>query len=136
MGLIGLNRRVPIGVDVECTTREVETSDIVERFFAPAEREVWQDIPPVESNAAFYRAWTRKEAYVKARGDGLSHDSSRYAITFREVDRSKLLVDEIDPTAPARYKVIPVAAPPDYEAACVLQISPQIPVELNLHSWT
>ncbi len=133
--LIGLNTHAPIGVDLEATTRQVEAADIVERFFAPAEREVWRRIPQPDTQAAFFRAWTRKEAYVKARGDGLGHDASRFVVTFAEAGSARLVADEIDPQAPARFQLIPVPAPSGYEAACALQVPPHHPVKLKIHSW-
>ncbi len=133
--LIGVNTLAPIGVDLESTTRDVEMSGIVDRFFAAPERAIWERIPAAEHSAAFFRAWTRKEAYVKARGDGFSHDSSRYAVEFQQTKTARLILDEIDPSAPAQYQLTPVVAPPGYEAACALRISPDQALDLKIHSW-
>ena len=92
-------------------------------------------LPAWKHSAAFFRAWTRKEAYVKARGDGFSHDSSRYAVEFQQTKTARLILDEIDPSAPAQYQLTPVVAPPGYEAACALRISPDQALDLKIHSW-
>jgi 4'-phosphopantetheinyl transferase len=60
-----------IGVDVECVP-ESAPLDVVDRSFAPAERAIVRSAPAGEQPARFAELWTLKEAYVKARGLGLS----------------------------------------------------------------
>nr|VFJ94155.1 MAG: phosphopantetheine--protein transferase domain-containing protein [Candidatus Kentron sp. LFY] len=66
-----LNRKV--GIDVEWMQRKVDDSErIVERFFSPREVQVLSGVPEHVRKEAFLGCWTRKEAYIKARGKGLS----------------------------------------------------------------
>jgi 4'-phosphopantetheinyl transferase len=60
----------PVGIDVE-KIRSLDIAGIVERFFAPSEWQVWQALPPEQQQLAFFRAWTVKEAVLKAIGTGL-----------------------------------------------------------------
>ena len=60
-----------IGVDVEDTTREV-SPDLPRRFFSSEEAEALEALPEPARKARFYEYWTLKEAYIKARGMGLS----------------------------------------------------------------
>ena len=133
--LIGVAAGPPIGVDVEATTRTVDESEIVERFFSTTECAAWAEIATSEQSAAFFRAWTLKEAYVKARGDGLGHDSQRYTIELRPTESARLIADEIDPTAPARFQLFSVTAPTGYAAAVALEIAPKTPVKLQIREW-
>jgi 4'-phosphopantetheinyl transferase len=60
-----------IGVDVERVRREPLDEGLAERFFAPAEVAALRALPVDRQVEAFYHVWTRKEAYLKARGEGL-----------------------------------------------------------------
>ena len=133
--LIGVTSGPQIGVDVEAATRTVDENEIVERFFSTAERTAWVEITASQKSAAFFRAWTLKEAYVKARGDGLGHDSQHYTVELRPTESARLIADDIDPTAPARFQLASVAAPPGYTAAVALEIPPEIPVEFRIRRW-
>jgi 4'-phosphopantetheinyl transferase len=60
-----------IGVDVERVRSVADADSIVERYFAPGEAREYAALPAADRTAAFYSTWTRKEAFVKAIGDGL-----------------------------------------------------------------
>lgn len=60
-----------VGVDVEHVNRRL-TQDVAARFFAPAEVAHLQSLPEDEQARVFFDYWTLKEAYIKARGFGLS----------------------------------------------------------------
>ncbi len=60
----------PVGIDIE-RIRKIDLTAIIQRFFAASEFAAWQKLPPAEQEAAFFRLWTIKEAYLKAIGTGL-----------------------------------------------------------------
>lgn len=77
-----ITRLGPIGIDVEEVAPRPDLETIAETFFAPEEQaqlrcanDPWE---------AFYRCWTRKEAFVKATGDGLSMDLRSFAVSISE----------------------------------------------------
>jgi 4'-phosphopantetheinyl transferase len=131
--LIGLCRNFPIGVDLEWSGRAVEADDIVTRFFSPTEQQAWASLSSEERPAAFFRAWTRKEAYVKARGEGLGHASERYTVDFSPTGSAGLVSDELDPTAPARFQLQPTSAPNGYAAAWAAVVPPSTVLREILH---
>ncbi len=61
-----------VGIDVELFRSEFEGDRIAKRFFSPAEVDALQALPEEERGVAFLTCWTRKEAFLKARGDGLT----------------------------------------------------------------
>jgi len=69
---IAIAPRGDIGIDIECARAVADAQAIVERHFAPAERQAWHALAPAQRDAAFLRGWTRKEACIKALGSGLA----------------------------------------------------------------
>jgi 4'-phosphopantetheinyl transferase len=72
----GVTLRRRIGVDVEVVRPVPEAVAIAERWFSPPERAQLLASPPGRRSEAFLRTWTVKEAYLKARGEGLAADAS------------------------------------------------------------
>jgi 4'-phosphopantetheinyl transferase len=70
--LIAISRARVVGVDLERMNRAFMHEQIPERFFSPGEVRALRALPEAEQVEAFFHCWTRKEAYVKARGVGLS----------------------------------------------------------------
>jgi len=60
-----------LGVDIEKIREEIDATKIAERYFSLREREEFRLLPHDLQPEAFFLCWTRKEAYVKARGLGL-----------------------------------------------------------------
>ena len=71
LALYGVTRGGEIGIDVEHIAPEDARERIAERFFSPREVASLRSLPAYLQPQAFFNCWTRKEAYVKARGDGL-----------------------------------------------------------------
>jgi 4'-phosphopantetheinyl transferase len=61
-----------VGVDIERMREDLPIEEIARHSFSPAEREALLDLPMAQRRPAFFACWTRKEAYLKARGEGLS----------------------------------------------------------------
>jgi 4'-phosphopantetheinyl transferase len=72
LALYAVTRTREVGIDLEWAHRELDLQAIAERFFSPREAAGLGALPPEARREAFFACWTRKEAYVKARGQGLS----------------------------------------------------------------
>lgn len=70
-----------VGVDVELIKGDFATEEIAERFFSAGEIKALSALPDAERPAAFFETWTRKEAYIKAIGSGLSHPLDQFDVT-------------------------------------------------------
>lgn len=90
LALIAVTVTQRVGIDVEWLSPLAEMAQIAARIFAADEHTQWQSLPADERMPAFYTAWTRKEAVVKALGKGLSVPLNRVAVLLPS---SRLTVD-------------------------------------------
>ncbi len=72
-----------LGVDVEMIKPMNDLSQIARRFFCPAEADELHALEQDARHDAFFRCWTRKEAYLKATGDGLYTPLDSFQVTMR-----------------------------------------------------
>ena len=82
VALLALALDAELGVDVEHIRADFATEDVARRFFSTAEVAALSVLPPEEMATAFFRCWTRKEAYIKAIGKGLSQELSDFDVTL------------------------------------------------------
>ncbi|MCC7358229.1 MAG: 4'-phosphopantetheinyl transferase superfamily protein [Anaerolineales bacterium] len=118
--LVALTAAVPVGVDVEACRPITDRAAIAERFFAPGEAQRLSALPAGEQAAAFFRCWTRKEAYLKARGLGLSLPLDAFEVTL-ETGQPRLLWVQDDPAEAAAWQLLEPAMPPGYAAAIAVR---------------
>ncbi len=115
LGLLGIGEGRPIGIDLEYQRGGIDLEGIARRFFAPGEVARWGALRAAERPAAFYRCWTRKEAYLKAHGAGLSVALDSFEVTFAAEDRPRL-VWAADAAA-LNWELFEVEAPAGFTAA-------------------
>jgi 4'-phosphopantetheinyl transferase len=89
----------PIGVDVERVVALPELEGIVMRSFAPEEAAAILSLSGERRLRAFYNCWTRKEAYLKAKGIGLTSALDRVAVTVDDERPAFLSLEDDDPGA-------------------------------------
>jgi 4'-phosphopantetheinyl transferase len=104
LALIALAYDRAVGVDVEAITELPDADAIARRYFTPAESAALRALGPDERRRQFFTLWTRKEAFVKATGDGLSRsldsfdispmpDAHRFRVTVQESSDAWSLTD-------------------------------------------
>jgi 4'-phosphopantetheinyl transferase len=81
---------IPVGVDVESLDRTVDCQELASRFFSSEESEQVLAQPPAERTEAFLNCWTRKEAYIKAIGDGLACPLDSFAVTLGPAEPARM----------------------------------------------
>lgn len=79
---LGITRSAPIGVDAEDALAREAPVNVARRFFAPEEAATLAAAPEQERQCRFFRYWTLKEAYVKARGRGLSLPLDKFSFSY------------------------------------------------------
>jgi 4'-phosphopantetheinyl transferase len=82
MALFAFAKKRSLGIDVELLRPEFAGEDIAKRYFSAAEIEELQALPPELRAEAFFLCWTRKEAYIKARGEGLQIPLTSFSVSL------------------------------------------------------
>lgn len=119
--LCAITNRREIGVDIEHVHVVSEADAIAERFFAPSENELFRQLPANQKQVAFFNCWTRKEAYIKATGDGLSRPLDQFSVSFVPGEPAKM-VDCYDiPEEVHRWSFYALHPAPGYIAALCVQ---------------
>ncbi len=95
-----------VGVDVEYVREDFASLDIAEHFFSRGEVAALRAVAEGERAAAFFDCWTRKEAYIKARGEGLSHPLHLFSVSLAPGQPAALLSTEGDPQEAARWSLV------------------------------
>src|SRR5262249_7557152 len=98
-----------IGVDVELLDHARYDDGVAERFFSPDEVATLQALPKPERGSAFLRCWTRKEAYIKARGEGLSLPLHEFDVAFAPDARPRILRTAWSAQEPAEWTLCDIS---------------------------
>ncbi|MGY1679413.1 4'-phosphopantetheinyl transferase family protein [Geodermatophilus sp. SYSU D01176] len=106
-----------IGVDVERTRILSSTADMAGRVLSPREHAVFQALAREQRQAALFRGWTRKEAYLKACGEGLSRSPDRVDVSLPPFEPARRLSVDGEPGASSRWWLRDLAPAPGYVAA-------------------
>ena len=109
--------RREVGVDLEPCTLDIEVDAVAGHVFSAEECDALAALAGEPRRAAFFRIWTRKEAYAKALGLGLAHPMQSFSVSIRPQDDDALLHDRSLPQATRLWRVAEIAAPPGHHAA-------------------
>lgn len=123
VALVALTGGGEVGVDVERWSDRVSHLDLASRVFSRAECAALSALSesPAEVRKGFYAAWTRKEAYMKATGHGISRGFDHFDVTLHPGEPARLLADRLDHSAPARWVMKPLDVGAGYSAALVAE---------------
>jgi 4'-phosphopantetheinyl transferase len=113
-----------IGIDIEKIRHDLDTRQIAERFFSIAERECLRQLSVEQQRDAFFRCWTRKEAFVKATGDGLSLPLSQFDVAFAPGAPARLIQTRPVAAEARHWFMEELSIHPDYAGAIVAELSP------------
>jgi 4'-phosphopantetheinyl transferase len=80
-----------VGVDVEQVHPIADADDVATRFFSAQEKAAYSQLPPGQREMGFFLCWTRKEAYVKALGEGLARPLGSFDVSLAPGEPARLL---------------------------------------------
>ncbi len=121
MALYAVTHGREIGVDIEYFRPNVETEKLAERFFSPREAAVLRALPEQLRKEGFFNCWTRKEAYIKAEGQGMSIPLSTFDVSLMPGEPAALLHTESHPQETSRWSLQALHPEPSYAAALAVK---------------
>jgi 4'-phosphopantetheinyl transferase len=120
-GLVAVADGRRVGADVERVRPDPLADGVAERFFTAAEAEGLRAVDEVERAAAFFRCWTRKEAFVKANGLSVAPSLARFEVSFRRDERPAVVWCAPGLGPAADWAVLDVSRAPEEAAAVVVE---------------
>lgn len=123
--VLAVCREQAVGVDIE--RGHPPDGAIVGRFFSVEENKAWQHLPEAARESAFFRAWTAKEAVLKALGVGLSVPLSAFSVAISAAEPIYLLTAPAGGPAAAQWSLLEFAPAAGYFASLALA-APRIAV--------
>ncbi|MDZ7269356.1 MAG: 4'-phosphopantetheinyl transferase superfamily protein [candidate division KSB1 bacterium] len=130
LALLALTRNRRIGVDIEFLRPVQDFEQIARRFFSANEAAALFCLPAAQRPLAFFTCWTRKEAYIKAVGEGLSHPLAQFDVSLAPDQPAALLATRPDPAEAGRWSLYHLAVDEGYVAALALEGG-----EVQLSCW-
>lgn len=121
IALYAVTQNRDIGVDLEYIRADFPCEQIAERFFSPQENSALRMIPAHMKHQAFFNCWTRKEAYIKATGKGLSIPLDQFDVTLAPGEPAVLLNTKWNSQEACRWSLQELSLSPDYAAAIAFE---------------
>jgi 4'-phosphopantetheinyl transferase len=121
LALVAVTAGREIGVDVERISGGFPGLEVAERFFARAEVDRLGSLPEELQTQAFFACWTRKEAYVKARGVGQALPLDQFEVSLAPDEPPTLRSTGVDESELRRWSLHVVDVGKEHAAAVVLE---------------
>ncbi len=121
LALVAVTRNREIGVDVELIRADLPLFEIARVSFSENELAALRSLPENQQAAGFYNCWTRKEAYVKARGEGFSFPLKQFDVSLIPGAAAKLLDVRGSDTEVDRWTMQELSAGDGYVAALAFE---------------
>jgi 4'-phosphopantetheinyl transferase len=133
LALIAVTQGREVGIDVELVRPDLELFEIAEVSFSESELATLKGLPQAEQSAGFYNCWTRKEAFIKAIGEGFSFPLKQFDVSLTPGEPARLLSVRVNQSSPdnqpppdaiaeaARWTLQDVPVPNSYVAALAFE---------------
>jgi 4'-phosphopantetheinyl transferase len=121
VALYAVTRGREVGIDLERIRFDLPVVEIAERFFSKREVAMLRSLPTEARHQAFFRCWTHKEAYIKARGEGLSLPLDQFDLSLTSGGPDAVLGTQRDPPETSRWCFQDLSPAAGYVAALAVE---------------
>lgn len=121
-----------IGVDIEKIKNDFDVLELAQNFFSATEIVALESQPKEELPKAFYRCWTRKEAFIKAEGSGLSFPLDKFAVTLDDDIEAELLETQWNPAEKNEWQLFSFIPAKGYLGALAVA---NTSAKISYHNW-
>jgi 4'-phosphopantetheinyl transferase len=125
LALLAVSAGAPLGVDVERIRPLRDAEDLVARFFSPRESAAFSALPEEQKTTAFFNLWTRKEAWLKATGEGIAHSLHLVEVSFLPGEAAQLSHLPAELATTADWRLHNLAPATDFVGALALNCADQ-----------
>ena len=121
LALYAFTYKRDLGIDIEFIRPDFDSIGIAGRFFSPREASTIRALPPNIQQEAFFACWTCKEAFIKAKGKGLSYGLNQFDVTVAPEGPAKLLSINGSTEEASRWSLYGLAPGPGFAAALAVE---------------
>jgi 4'-phosphopantetheinyl transferase len=121
LALYAFTHQREIGIDIEYIRAISSHDQIAEQFFSPNENRALRALPRAQQTIGFFNCWTRKEAYIKAHGEGLSLPLHQFDVTLAPDEPAALLETRVASDRADRWALEALHPGADYLAALAVE---------------
>jgi 4'-phosphopantetheinyl transferase len=109
-----------VGVDVEKLRTDKDLGGLAKRYFSANENEALAQVRATQRGRAFFLAWTRKEAFIKALGSGMSFPLDAFDVSLKPGEPAALLAVRSEQTSAREWTLVNVEVDEDHTAAAAV----------------
>lgn len=121
LAILAFTRNREVGVDIEQIRSDFASQEIAERFFSAREARMLRSLGNEVRDVAFFNCWTRKEAYIKAVGEGLSMPLHQFDVSLAPGEPAALLCTRPDRREALRWNLRELIPGPGFVAAIAVR---------------
>jgi len=121
LGVVAVTMEGEVGVDVEYVKTMGDIDGIAARFFSTVEQGAYLGLSDEQRVAGFFNCWTRKEAFIKAIGEGLSHPLDKFDVTLTPGEPAGFLRIGEDAQEAPHWTLLTIQTDPNYIGAVALR---------------
>jgi 4'-phosphopantetheinyl transferase len=119
--LIAVAEGRALGIDVEQVRTDIDAAAIAAHFFSANEQSALAKLAGTVQVNAFFDCWARKEAFIKAKGDGLSLPLDQFDVSLMPGERARLLETRPDSAEALRWCLVELDVAAGYKAALAVE---------------
>jgi 4'-phosphopantetheinyl transferase len=121
MALFAFAHEREVGIDLEFIQYQPDLDRIASKYFSPNEYELLKGLPRGQEVRAFFACWTRREAYLKALGVGLTYPTDGFDVSMAPGETPDVLRVQDNPYESARWRLEALYPAPGYAAALAVE---------------